>query len=56
MPTNKTKTNSINFLAQLARVAEYTICFSAEGLDFLNECPGYDTIQSDAETPLTLKL
>ena len=42
-------------LAQLAGVAEYINCFSAEGYDFPNECPGYDTKQSDGEVPVMLE-
>ena len=39
----------ITLLAQLARVAEYTDCISAE-------CSGYDTKQFDGEAPLMLDL
>ena len=33
-------------MVQSAVVIEYTDCISAEGLDFSNLCPGYDTKQS----------
>ena len=42
--------------ALLAGAVEYTNCFSAEEKDTLNECPGYDTKQSDAEVPVMLEL
>ena len=43
--------------AQSAGAVEYTDFTSAEGLDpSLNECPRYDTEQSDAEVPVMLKL
>ena len=35
--------------AQSAEAAEYTDCISAERHDSLNECPRYDTKQSDGE-------
>ena len=35
---------------------EYTDCFSAEGLNSPNECPGYDTKQSGGEAPVKLEL
>ena len=39
-------------------VPEYTNYISADGQDPLlsNECPGYDTKQSDGEAPMILKL
>ena len=37
-------------MAKLAGAAEYTDCISP------NKCPGYDTKQSDSETPITLEL
>ena len=43
-------------MAQLARAAEYTHCISAEGKDSPNQCPGYDTKQSDDEVPVMLEL
>ena len=42
--------------AQSAGVVEYTDFFSAEGKDFPNECPDYDTKQSDSEAPVNLEL
>ena len=36
-------------MSQSAGVAEYTDCISAEDYDFPNDCPGYDTKQSDGE-------
>ena len=38
-------------VAQSAGAVEYTDCFPAERLDPHNECPGYDTKQSDGEDP-----
>ena len=35
---------------------EYTNCFSAEGEDAPNECPGYYTKQSDGEISVMLML
>ena len=43
-------------LAKSAEAAEYTDCISAEWLDFPNECPEYDTKQSDGEDPVMLEL
>ena len=40
-------------MAQSAGAVEYTNCISA---DSLNECPGYDTKQSDGETSVMLEL
>ena len=49
-------THSLSFsLAQLVGVVEYTDCFSAEGKT-PNECPGYDTKQSDNEVQVMLEL
>ena len=45
-----------NGIAQFAEAVEYTECISAEGLDPTNECPGYDTKQSDGEAPLVLEI
>ena len=44
--------------AQLAEAVEYTICFSAEGMRStpFNECPRFNTKQSDGEFPVMLKL
>ena len=39
-------------IAQSAGAVEYTDCISADPLP--NECPGYDTKQSDGEVPLML--
>ena len=47
--------HSSDCFAQSAGAVEYTDCTSAEGLDPLpNECPGYDTEQSDGEVPVML--
>ena len=44
-------------LAQSAGVVDYTDCISAEGWDRSpNECPNYDTEQSDGEVPVMLEL
>ena len=48
--------NTWNCGAQSAGVAECTDCFSAEGYDSPNECPRYDTKQSDWEPVITLML
>ena len=42
--------------AQSARAIEYTDCISAEGLDPINKCPGYDTKQTDGEALEMLEL
>ena len=39
-------------IAQSAVVAEYTNCTSAQAEDLPNECPIYDTKQSDGEVPV----
>ena len=45
------------FLAQSAGAVEYPDCFSAEGVrPTPNECPGYDTKQSDGEVLEMLEL
>ena len=45
-----------NFV-QLAGAVEYTDCFSVERVrPHPNECPGYDTKQSDGEVPVMLWL
>ena len=36
-------------MAELTMAVKYTDCIFAEGLDSPNECPGYDTEQSDGE-------
>ena len=49
--------HSISRVAQSARAVEYTDCISADGGKTLpNECPGYDTKQSDGEVPVMLEL
>ena len=46
-----------NEIAQSDGPVEYTDCFSAEGVrPPPNECPGYDTKQSDGEVPVMLEL
>ena len=46
-----------SFIAQSAGAVEYTDCTFAEGQDPApNECPGYDTRQSDGEVPVILEL
>ena len=42
--------------AQSAGTEEYTDCISAERQDSPNECPGYNTKQSDGEVPVMLEL
>ena len=37
-------------MAQSAGTIEYTDCISAEESDSPNECPGYDTKQSDGKS------
>ena len=44
------------YFAKLTGAVEYTDCISAERQDPLNECPGYDTKQSDGEAPVMLEL
>ena len=43
-------------MTQVAGAVEYTDCISAEGQDSPNECPGYDTKQSDGEALVMLDL
>ena len=43
-------------IAQFAGAVECTDCSSAEGYDLPNECPRYDTKQSDGEVPVMLGL
>ena len=48
-----------SYFAQSAGAVEYTDCTSAEGGGVRpppNECPGYDTKQSDGEVPAVLEL
>ena len=43
-------------MVQSIGAVEYTDSIFAEGQDsFTNECPGYDTKQSDGEVPVMLK-
>ena len=42
--------------AQSAGTIGFTDCFSAEGKDYPNKCPVYDTKQSDGEVPVMLEL
>ena len=53
-----TVANFTYLLPQSARAVERTDCFSAEGYDTPppNECPWYDTKQSDGEIPVMLEL
>ena len=44
------------YVAQSAEAVEYTDCTTAEGQDPPDECPGYDTKQSDGEVPAVLEL
>ena len=56
---HETKKNPVSLqllLAQSAGAVEYTDCFSAEGKTPTNECPRYDTKQSDGEVPVILEL
>ena len=47
----------IIFIAQPVGAVEYTDCTSAGGkTPPTNECPGYDTKQSDDEVPAVLEL
>ena len=43
-------------MAQSAGSVEYTDCFSAERWDCPNECPVYDTKQSDGFVPEMFEL
>ena len=43
-------------ITQSAGTVEYSDCTSAEGQDLPNECPGYDTKQSDGEVLVMLEL
>ena len=46
-----------NLIVQSAGAVEYIDCTSAEGKDpNPNECPRYDTKQSDGEVPVMLEL
>ena len=56
MPLKAINYSNGNRIVQSAGAAEYTDCTSAEESDFPNGCPGYDTKQSDGETPVMLEL
>ena len=43
-------------LAKSAGAVKYSDCTFEEELDLPNECPGYDTKQSDGEVPMMLGL
>ena len=43
-------------IAQSDGAVEYTVCTSVQGSEPPNECPGYDTKQSDGEVPVILGL
>ena len=43
-------------MTQLNGAAEYSDCFSAEGLPPVHDSPDYDTKQSDGESPVMLEL
>ena len=43
------------YIVQLAGAVEYTDCIVAKGKDLTNECPSYDTKQSDGEAPVMLE-
>ena len=45
----KTRTALLDWLAQSAGAVKYTHCISVEGKALLNECPRYDTKQSDGQ-------
>ena len=49
-------TNLTRLFAQLVVAVEYTDCTSAEVQTPMNECPGYDTKQSDGEVPVMLEI
>ena len=51
-----TTSSAWQYFAQLAVAVEYTDCTSAEDEDTLNECPGFDTKQSNGDLPMTLGL
>ena len=46
----------LNIFSQSAGAVEYIDCTSAKGYDTPNECPAYDTKQSDGEGPAMLEL
>ena len=41
-------------MVQSAEAVEFTDCISAEGKDYSNDCPGYDTKPSDGEALVML--
>ena len=41
-------------IAQSVKAVKYTDCFTADGKTPPNECPGYETKQSDGEVPVML--
>ena len=43
-------------MAQSAGAVEYTDCFSAEGYDSHNDCPWYDSKQSNGEALVMVEL
>ena len=43
-------------ITQSAGTVEYAGCFSTEEYDPHNECPTYDTKQSEGEVPVMLEL
>ena len=51
-----TTSETLRHLAQSAVAVEYTDYFSAEGLDFSNEYPVYDTKQSHGEARIMHEL
>ena len=50
------RTNTTNIFAQSSGAVEYTDSFSAKSSSPPNECPGYDTKQSDGEVRVILEL
>ena len=48
--------NTDSHIAQSVEAVECTDCTSANGVTPPNECPGYDTKQSDGEVPVILEL
>ena len=47
---------TLTSIAQSVGAGEYTDCISTEGKTPPNECPAYDTKQSDFEAPVVLEL
>ena len=50
------QTDSSRILVQSSGAVVYTNCISADGCVFLNECPRYDTKQSDGDGSVNLEL